>query len=101
MKIEICEQMVQSWLQNYKQCEIVQTNWKVSPLRLRSITDNPLLVRAPVNSFEFQPCGRTPQVEYLLRYALRVAMHRIQSFLLPNSLPYTRQLGQATYISVS
>ena len=40
MKIEICEQMVQSWLQNYKQCEIVQTNWKVSPLRLRSITDD-------------------------------------------------------------
>lgn len=39
MKIEICEQMVQSWLQNYKQCEIVQTNWKVSPLRLRSISD--------------------------------------------------------------
>ena len=39
MKIEICEQMVHSWLQNYKQCEIVQTNWKVSPLRLRSITD--------------------------------------------------------------
>ena len=27
----------------------------------------PPLVRAPVNSFEFQPCGRTPQVEYLLR----------------------------------
>ena len=27
----------------------------------------PLLVRAPVNSFEFQPCGRTPQVEHLLR----------------------------------
>ncbi len=23
----------------------------------------PLLVRAPVNSFEFQPCGRTPQVD--------------------------------------
>ena len=39
MKIEICEQMVQSWLQHYKQCEIVQTNWKVSPLRLRSISD--------------------------------------------------------------
>ena len=29
--------------------------------------DTPLLVRAPVNSFEFQPCGRTPQVECLLR----------------------------------
>ena len=27
----------------------------------------PPLVRAPVNSFEFQPCGRTPQVECLLR----------------------------------
>ena len=27
----------------------------------------PLLVRAPVNFFEFQPCGRTPQVGYLLR----------------------------------
>ena len=39
MKIEICEQMVQSWLQHYKQCEIVQTNWKISPLRLRGISD--------------------------------------------------------------
>ncbi len=27
----------------------------------------PLLVRAPVNSFEFQPCGRSPQVENLTR----------------------------------
>ena len=27
----------------------------------------PLLVRAPVNSFEFQPCGRTPQAGYLVR----------------------------------
>ena len=27
----------------------------------------PPLVRAPVNSFEFQPCGRTPQVDCLLR----------------------------------
>ncbi len=25
----------------------------------------PPLVRAPVNSFEFQPCGRTPQVDDL------------------------------------
>jgi hypothetical protein len=24
-------------------------------------------VRAPVNSFEFQPCGRTPQAENLMR----------------------------------
>ena len=28
----------------------------------------PLLVRAPVNSFEFQSCDRTPQAEYLLRW---------------------------------
>ena len=27
----------------------------------------PPLVRAPVNSFEFQPCGRTPQAGRLLR----------------------------------
>ncbi len=27
----------------------------------------PPLVRAPVNSFEFQPCGRTPQAGYLMR----------------------------------
>ena len=25
----------------------------------------PPLVRTPVNSFEFQPCGRTPQVDHL------------------------------------
>ena len=34
---------------------------------LRIKPHNPLLVRAPVNSFEFQPCGRTPQVGYLMR----------------------------------
>ena len=26
----------------------------------------PLLVRVPVNSFEFQPCDRTTQAEYLM-----------------------------------
>ena len=31
----------------------------------------PLLVRVPVNSFEFQPCGRTPQAGYLLRLLQR------------------------------
>lgn len=33
MKIEICEQMVQSWLLNIQQCQVVQTNWTISPLR--------------------------------------------------------------------
>src|SRR5437868_14275165 len=28
----------------------------------------PPLVRAPVNSFEFQPCDRTPHAAYLTRY---------------------------------
>ena len=37
----------------------------------------PLLVRAPVNSFEFQPCGRTPQVGYLLR------LRRHRAFITP------------------
>ena len=32
MKIEICEQMVQSWLQHIKGCQVVQTNWMLSPL---------------------------------------------------------------------
>ena len=34
---------------------------------LRIKPHTPPLVRAPVNSFEFQPCGRTPQVGYLMR----------------------------------
>ncbi len=44
----------------------------------------PLLVRAPVNSFEFQPCDRTPQVEYLMRsfgtepYGPAPSIHRLR-----------------------
>ena len=38
----------------------------------------PLLVRAPVNSFEFQPCGRTPQVDYLLcTYCVNCGTERV------------------------
>lgn len=37
MKIEMCEQMMQSWLVNCKLCEIAQTNWKISPLYLKTI----------------------------------------------------------------
>ena len=32
----------------------------------------PPLVRAPVNSFEFQPCGRTPRAECLMRLLQRL-----------------------------
>ena len=38
MKIEMCEQMMQSWLLNCKLCEIAQTNWKMSPLYLKTIS---------------------------------------------------------------
>lgn len=40
MKIEICEQMVQSWLLNCKMCEIVQTNWTISPVLMDEIKNN-------------------------------------------------------------
>ena len=43
----------------------------------------PPLVRAPVNSFEFQPCGRTPQVDNLslsLYYRLYIADSKLSSF---------------------
>ena len=40
MKIEICEQMVHSWLINCKLCESAQTNWKVSPLYLKTISQS-------------------------------------------------------------
>lgn len=33
MKIEICEQMVQSWLINCKNCQVAQTNWSISPIK--------------------------------------------------------------------
>jgi hypothetical protein len=46
----------------------------------------PPLVRAPVNFFEFQPCGRTPQAEYLM-VSLR---HRMVSHPTPN----THRLGR-------
>lgn len=38
MKIEMCEQMMQSWMLNCKLCEIAQTNWKMSPLYLKTIS---------------------------------------------------------------
>ena len=43
MKIEICEQMMQSWLLNCKLCEIAQTNWKISPLHFKTILPKDIL----------------------------------------------------------
>ncbi len=40
MKIEICEQMLQSWLLNCKLCEISQINWKISPLYMKTISSD-------------------------------------------------------------
>ena len=47
---------------------------------LRIKPHTPLLVRAPVNSFEFQPCGRTPQVGYLLRFNLAAVLPRWDTY---------------------
>ena len=49
---------------------------------LRIKPHTPLLVRAPVNSFEFQPCGRTPQVDYLLRL---LPAQKMKSFPTPSN----------------
>ncbi len=40
--------------------------------------DTPPLVRAPVNSFEFQPCGRTPQAGHL---TLSLQQRKYRNFL--------------------
>jgi hypothetical protein len=46
-------------------------NWDLTQVRffaLRRIKPHaPPLVRVPVNSFEFQPCDRTPQAGHLTR----------------------------------
>ena len=31
MKIEMGESLLYSWLRHVKECQIVQTNWKISP----------------------------------------------------------------------
>ena len=33
MKIEICEQLVASWLKHIEGCQIVETNWRPSPIK--------------------------------------------------------------------
>ena len=42
----------------------------------------PPLVRAPVNSFEFQPCGRTPQVDNLMLSLSRWTVYRQQRVII-------------------
>ena len=47
---------------------VIQCQALVRFFALRRIKPHtPPLVRAPVNSFEFQPCDRTPQAGYLMR----------------------------------
>ena len=59
---------------------------------LRIKPHTPLLVRAPVNSFEFQPCGRTPQAGYLLR------LLRHRSLLTPTPSIHRLQRGLPGYL---
>ena len=59
----LCPRREGSISRSFTQCQAL-----VRFFALRRIKPHtPPLVRAPVNSFEFQPCGRTPQAEYLLR----------------------------------
>jgi hypothetical protein len=50
----------------YRLSEAVRAQVRFFALR-RIKPHAPPLVRAPVNSFEFQPCDRTPQAAYLSR----------------------------------
>jgi hypothetical protein len=50
----------------YRLAEAVRAQVRFFALR-RIKPHAPPLVRAPVNSFEFQPCDRTPQAAYLTR----------------------------------
>ena len=50
---------------------------------------DPLLVRVPVYSFEFQPCGRTTQAAYLTRLLFSTAL---RGSILP--IPGTHSLGR-------
>ena len=59
---------------------------------LRIKPHTPLLVRAPVNSFEFQPCGRTPQVGYLMR------LRRHRTFKCPTPSIHRLQCGLPGYL---
>ena len=52
----------------------------------------PLLVRAPVNSFEFQSCDRTPQAGYLLR------LLRHRSLMTPTPSIHRLQRGLPGYL---
>ena len=51
---------------NHAAPRLPSVDYGISPVSgSRSKPHVPPLVRAPVNSFEFQPCGRTPQVDDL------------------------------------
>ncbi len=52
----------------------------------------PPLVRVPVNSFEFQPCGRTPQAENLMR------LLRHRKGTLPTSSSHRLRRGLPGYL---
>lgn len=56
MKIEICEQLLASWLKHIKGCQSVQTNWTVSPLTLKTFSESdfelPNLLIDEINNHE-------------------------------------------------
>ena len=57
----------------YSSIFLYMSSFMVRFFALRRIEPHtPLLVRAPVNSSEFQPCGRTPQVGLAFSTAQRI-----------------------------
>ena len=52
MKIEMGESLFYSWLRHVKECQIVQTNWKVSPQwNLKNETDLENLMKSVESRF--------------------------------------------------
>jgi hypothetical protein len=52
MKIEIGESLVYSWLRHVKKCQVVQTNWKLSPRWWRNPLDFEPIITAINNEFQ-------------------------------------------------
>ena len=74
--------------QGFRGCQVLVRFFAL----LRIKPHAPLLVRAPVNSFEFQSCDRTPQAGYLMR------LLRHRSLLTPTPSIHRLQRGLPGYL---
>lgn len=74
MKVEMGESLIYSWLRHVKGCQIVQTNWKISPCwtplhenELENIMDESKEYFK--NVYEYDIYGKTSSVKQLLKQA--------------------------------